>query len=240
MGSGVKQFDSTAWSVVTAAQDTDSSVSRAALESLCLRYWPPLYTYVRLKGYTREDAEDRTQELFARLLDRDFLRGVDKSKGRFRTFLLACMDNLLRDEWRKNTRQKRGGGAPSIPIDLVYGEAQLALQSSAGIDARRAFDRQWAETLLETASSRLKNEYSAAGKENVFDALSQYLFGCVEGRPYQEAADDLGMTQGAVKVAVHRLRKRFAALARSEIAETVESDEQVEDELAYLVNVLSA
>jgi RNA polymerase sigma-70 factor (ECF subfamily) len=240
MGSLSKKFESTAWSVVAAALDSESGVSRAALEYLCSRYWPPLYTYVRLKGYAREDAEDLTQELFARLLGRDFLRNVDRRKGRFRTFLLACMDNLLRDEWQKSTRQKRGGRVPYIPIDQVVGEQQFEFLSSAGVDARQAFDRQWAETLLDVASVRLKTEYVAAGKDTLFATLSPYLFGPVEGSTYRETAAELGMSEGAVKVAVHRLRKRFAALTRQEVAETVEHDDEVKDELAYLIEVFSA
>ena len=240
MGSLSKKFESTAWSVVAAALDSESGVSRAALEYLCSRYWPPLYTYVRLKGYPREEAEDLTQELFARLLDRDFLRIVDQRRGRFRTFLLACMNNLLRDEWQKNTRQKRGGGVPCISIDQVVGEQQFEFLSSAGVDARQAFDRQWAETLLDIASARLKTEYIAAGKDNLFATGNLYLFGPIEGRTYREAAEELGMSEGAVKVAVHRMRKRFAALIRQEVAETVERDDEVKDELAYLIEVSSA
>lgn len=121
MGYSGEKFESTAWSLVTAAQDTESSVSRAALEALCSKYWSPLYTFVRLKGYSREEAEDLTQELFTKLLGREFLKNVEQHKGRFRTFLLACTNNLLRDEWQKNTRQKRGGDAERVPIDSVLG-----------------------------------------------------------------------------------------------------------------------
>ncbi len=234
-----ERFDTTAWSVVAAAQGTDSQAATAALEVLCLRYWSPLYTYVRLKGHSREDAEDLTQEFFTRLLSRDSLQSVDRSKGRFRTFILACMDNFLRDEWQKDARQKRGGPSKVIPIDFAAAEDRLEVQSRLGVDAREAFDRQWAESVLDSVHVRLKAEYEAAGKGAVFASLSRHLIIAPDSGAYVEAANELGMTEGAVKVAVHRLRKRFAEAVRQEIAGTVASDLEIDKELVYLVHMLS-
>jgi len=234
-----QQFDTTAWSVVTAAQGERSGVAKAALEVLCARYWPPLYTYVRLKGYACEDAEDLTQEFFARLLSHDFLQNVEPSRGRFRTFLLACMDHFLRDEWQKNTRLKRGGHTNTIGIDFASGEKQLAMQSQLGVAPKEAFDRQWAESLLDAVYARLESEYAAGSKGAVFASLSCYLVGDGGGQSYGDAANELGLTKGAVKVAVHRMRKRFAELAREEIAETVETEGEIDEELSYLIRVLS-
>lgn len=235
----VRKFDSTAWSVVMAAQGGKSVAGRAALEALCATYWPPLYTYVRLKGYGREDAEDLTQEFFARFLSRDFLQTVDRKKGRFRTFLLACLDHFVSDEWRKGSSLKRGGREQFIPIDFIAGEEQFAEHSRLHLGPAEAFDRQWAENVLEAAGSCLKREYEAAGKGSLFACLSPYLSGDDGSQGYSDVARSLGMSEGAVKVAVHRLRRRFAALARRAIADTVTTEEQINEELAYLIRVIS-
>jgi len=235
----VRQFDSTAWSVVMAAQGTQSTVAKAALEALCATYWPPLYTYVRLKGHSREDAEDLTQEFFCRLLARDFLHDVNSERGRFRTFLLACMDHFLRDEWRKSIRAKRGGRTGVLAMDFAAGEECCAQQSSLGADPCAAFDRQWAESLLDAAFARLRAEYDHAGKGALLGALGCYVLGGGRTEGYARAAAELGMSEGAVKVAVHRMRRRLAEMTRREIADTVEHDVDVEEELAYLLRVLS-
>ena len=231
-------FVTTRWSVVLTAGRSDTAHAHAALEKLCRAYWFPLYAYVRRRGYSPADAEDLTQEFFARLLERNAVASVAPEKGRFRSFLLACMNHFLAEEWHKARAQKRGGGKV-IPLDLQSAETQLGEIPVENFTPEKAFEHRWAITLLEQVYQRLGTEYRAEGKAMLFDALRTTLAGASNAAPYAELARQLDMSEGAVKVAVHRLRQRYRALLRDTIADTVSGPDEVEDELCYLFRTLA-
>ena len=231
-------FVTTHWSVVLTAGRNDTTRARAALENLCQTYWPPLYAYVRRRGHSPEDAQDLTQAFFARLLERNAVAAVAPEKGRFRSFLLASMNHFLSDEWDKARAQKRGGGKV-ISLDLQSAETRLGEIPAENFTPEKAFEHRWAITLLEQVYQRLGEEYRAQGKGTLFDALRTTLAGASDAAPYAELARQLDMTEGAVKVAVHRLRQRYRALLRDTIADTVSTPDEVEDELRYLFRTLA-
>ena len=231
-------FVTTHWSVVLTAGHSDTPRARAALETLCQTYWRPLYAYVRRRGYSLEDAQDLTQEFFARLLEHNRVGSVSPEKGRFRSFLLASMNHFLADEWDKARAQKRGGGKVTF-LDLRDAETKLGEQAPETLTPEKAFERRWAITLLEQVYQHLGQEYKEQGKAGLFEALRGSLAGAGGTAPYAELARQLGMTEGAVKVAVHRLRHRYRELLRGTIAETVSGPAEVEDELRYLLRTLA-
>jgi RNA polymerase sigma-70 factor (ECF subfamily) len=231
-------FVTTHWSVVLTAGRQDTTRARAALENLCQTYWPPLYAYVRRRGYSAEDAQDLTQMFFARLLERNAVATVAPEKGRFRSFLLASLNHFLSDEWDKARAQKRGGGKV-ISFDLQSAETQLGQIPVENFTPEKAFEHRWAITLLEQVYQRLGGEYRAQGKGALFDALRATLAGTSDAAPYVELAKQLDLSEGAVKVAVHRLRQRYRALLRETIVDTVSTPEEVEDELRYLFRTLA-
>ena len=232
-------FVTTHWSVVLTAARNDTTRARAALENLCQTYWHPLYAYVRRRGYSPEDAQDLTQEFFARLLERNAVASVAPEKGRFRSFLLASMNHFLADEWDKARAQKRGGGKV-IPFDPQNAETRLGELPAENFTPEKAFERRWAITLLEQVYRRLGEEYREQNKAMLFDTLRVTLAGKSNAAPYVELAQQLKMNEGAVKVAVHRLRQRYRALLRETIADTVSGPDEVEDELRYLFRTLAA
>jgi RNA polymerase sigma factor (sigma-70 family) len=231
-------FVTTHWSVVLTAGRADTPSARQALETLCQTYWPPLYAYVRRRGYSPEDAQDLTQEFFAHLLQRNRVAAVHPDKGRFRSFLLASMNHFLSDEWDKARAKKRGLGRV-LSVDLQLAESRLAGSSTGDVTPEKAFDRRWAITLLEEVYKRLEDEYRQQEKAPLFDGLRGSLAGQGASASYVEIGRDLGMTEGAVKVAVHRLRHRYRELLRETIAETVAGSDEVEDELRYLQQILA-
>jgi RNA polymerase sigma factor (sigma-70 family) len=224
--------------VVLTAGRSDTPRAQAALETLCQTYWPPLYAYVRRRGHSPEDAQDLTQEFFARLLERHRIAGVSPEKGRFRSFLLASMNHFLADEWDKARAQKRGGGQV-ISIDLQSAETRLGGQFAENFTPEKAFEQRWAITLLEQVYERLAEEHRQQGKAKLFESLRPALTASGGTAPYAELARQLGMTEGAVKVAVHRLRHRYRELLRETIADTVSGPAEVEDELRYLLRTMS-
>ena len=233
-------FVTTRWSqVVAAGRPTDSTHARAALEQLCQSYWYPLYAYVRRQGHAPHDAQDLTQAFFARLLERNALGAADRERGRFRSFLLATLKNFLRDEWDKLRAQKRGGGQAVISLDAGDAESRYALEPADTLTADRIFERRWAMLLLDRALERLRAEHETAGKLAQFEPLKASLAGSRESQPYSELATQLGLSEGAVKVAVHRLRQRYREVIRAEIAETVASEAEVESELRHLMAALA-
>jgi RNA polymerase sigma-70 factor (ECF subfamily) len=229
-----EQFATTRWSVVVAAGRRSSPDVRAALATLCATYWYPLYAYVRRQGYAVEDAQDLTQEFFARLLEKNYVAAADPTRGKFRSFLLASLKHFLANEWRRGAAQKRGGKSAALPLDLVAGEQRYALDPSHELTAEKIFERRWAMALLEQTVTKLREEYSRGDKLKLFDRLKAYLGGDKSAVPYRLLADELGLSEGAVKVAVHRLRRRCRELLRAEIAQTVATPEDVEDELRDL------
>ena len=228
------RFAATRWSVVCAARDGDSAVVQCALAELCRLYWYPLYAFARRSGHAAPDAEDLTQEFFARLLARDFLAGVREEKGRFRSFLLTAMKRFLANEWHRARAQKRGGGEPPVPIDAVQAEERYRAEPQDAATPELLFERRWALTLLEQVLARLEGEYAAAGQARVFEALKPMLAWHSGEQPYGDIAARLGMREGAVKVAMYRLRRRYGDRLREEIAQTVSSAGQIEDEVRRL------
>ena len=231
-------FTTTHWSVVLSARES-SPHATAALETLCRTYWPPLYTYIRRRGHDTHHAQDLTQAFIAHLLAQDFLGRVSRDQGKFRSFLLASLNNFLVNEHERAGAQKRGGSLAFVPLAANDAEEWLCAEPSATETAEDIFDRRWALTLLERAFARVRGEFEAAGKLTQFECLKNFLEGDVGHGDYNGAARELRMSAGAVAVAVHRLRQRYRETLRREIAETVGSPEQVDDELRDLQAILS-
>jgi RNA polymerase sigma-70 factor (ECF subfamily) len=235
----VGKFALTHWSVVLAAGRSQSTHARAALEELCRTYWHPIYTFIRRDGHSPHDAQDLTQEFFARLLEKRFLEAVDPAKGRFRSFLLASVKHFLANEWDKATAQRRGGGKRPLPIDSRRAETSYELDLVENLSPDKAFERRWALTLLQQVLGRLRNEYLAEGKKDQFEELKSTLTGERRSIGYAEIAARLHTTEGAVKVAVHRMRQRYRQLLRDEIAHTVSTPQEIENEIRALFGALA-
>jgi len=231
-------FTTTHWSVVIGASERGSPAAEEALSRLCECYWYPLYAYVRRQGHIPEEAQDLTQEFFRRLLAGNFLRTVDPRKGKFRSYLLAAMEHFLAKQWRDARRLKRGGGQRLQSLDEQHAEVRYLAEPSREMTAERVFERRWALTVIETAFHRLREEFVTANKQRLFETLQPFLTGEHATKTYGDIAVELDMTPGAVKVAVHRLRTRYGVLIRDEIAQTVSSAAEVDEELRYLMEVL--
>ena len=232
---GHGKFATTRWSVVIAAgADTSSSGADEALATLCETYWFPLYGYLRNRGHGAEDAQDLTQAFFARLLEKHAISQADPARGRFRSFLLASLKHFAANERERSSAGKRGGGIPAISLGVADAEGRYQLEASSNETPDRIFDRRWAATLLARALSRLEADSSEGGRRQLFEALRIYLTGDQPELTYAETAARLGMSEGAVKVAVHRLRRKFRDLVRDEIAQTVAAPEDIDDELRHL------
>ncbi len=232
-------FVTTQWSVVLAAARSDTTKAQAALEKLCRTYWYPLYAYVRRRGQPAPDAQDLTQTFFARLLERNWVGDANRERGRFRTFLLTAISRFLSDEWDKARAQKRGGGVIHVPVQLDTAETRYGHEPADDSTPEQCYERQWALTLLDAVLQRLRAEYEREGKGELFGALGGCLIGGRDSQPYAELAGRLGMNEGAVKVAVHRLRKCYRKLLREEIAGTLAAPEEVDEELHHLFAVLA-
>ena len=236
---GGADFCTTHWSVVLAAGRSDSIRARDALEKLCRAYWYPLYAFVRRLGHSPHDAEDLVQAFFAQSLEKNYLGAADQAKGRFRSFLLIALKRFLANEWDKAQTLKRGGRAPLISLDALTAEQRYALEPADHLSADFLFERRWALTLLDQVLARLRAEQTTAGRNAAFELLKDSLTAGGRGTPYAELAGRLGMSEGAVKVAVHRLRQRYRELLEAEIANTVASPEEVAAERRHLLSVLS-
>ena len=232
-------FATTHWSVVLAAGEIGSAPAQRALETLCAAYWYPIYVYVRRKGHGPDDAQDLTQEFFAQLIAKEQLRLADRNKGRFRTFLLAMLDFFLAREWSRAHRQKRGGQFRFVSLDQQTPEERYRLEPADSDTPEKKFLRQWALTVLKQAMIALEIECAVEGKGALFQEVKNLLSGERDGAAYADIARRLATTDGAVRVAVHRLRQRYGELLRAEIAETVGTAEEVEEELRFLLRVLS-
>jgi RNA polymerase sigma-70 factor (ECF subfamily) len=232
-------FVTTHWSVVLSARKKDSPQSAAALETLCRTYWYPLYAYVRRQGHSPPDAQDLTQGFFARLLEKDYLKAAAREKGRFRTFLIVALKRFLANEWDRARAQKRGGGQVALSLDTELAEQRYRVEPVEGSTAEKVFERRWALTLLDRTMMRLRQEFGGAGKSEEFDRLKVCLTAERGEISYAEIAKGLGMTEGAARVAVHRLRKRFRDIFREEIAHTVSGPEEIEEEVRYLMGALA-
>ncbi len=232
-------FVTTHWSVVLAAKDNASPDAAQALEALCRTYWYPVYAFIRSQGRQPEDAQDLCQEFFARLLEKNFLRLVQPEKGRFRTFLRMALKRFLANEWDRLRAQKRGGGKIHLSLDTTLAEERFQSEPGAQQAPDRSYDRRWALALLDAAMERLEHEYAAAGKAAELRCLKPHLTAEHGAIPYAELAAALQSTEGAARVAVHRLRKRFRELFRATIADTVSESEEVENELREVIQILS-
>lgn len=228
------QFLTTRWSLVAAAGAAPAS--NAALAELCESYWYPLYAYVRRRGYTPDDARDLIQSFFLRLLENDDLQAADQRRGKFRSFLLGALNHFLANEWRRESAQKRGGGRPVLSLNFEAGESRYTrecIEPADEITPESLFERRWAMALMDRALSALRQEFSQAGKLPLHDALTGVLGGETD-LSYEQIAAKLDMTEGAVKIAAHRLRSRCRELLREEIAQTLADGENVDDELKAL------
>ncbi len=226
--------------MVLEAGRRSSPKSAEALATLCGIYWFPLYAYVRRQGHSADDAQDLTQEFFVRLLDKQTLQVADRGRGRFRSFLLASMKNFLANEWRRDTAQKRGGERSVISLDFDDGENRYRLEPAHDETPDKIFERQWALTLLEQALTKLRAEFNAKGKLDLFDRLKMSLGGKESVVSYRELGAKLGMSEAAVKVAVHRMRRRYRLLLRDEIQQTIGATEDVDEELRRLFDTLAS
>jgi RNA polymerase sigma factor (sigma-70 family) len=232
-------FAATHWTVVlAAARSVESSRTAEAMTELCRTYWYPLYAFLRRRGHETHEAEDLTQDFFAHLLGRAFLANVDRAKGKFRSFLLASLKHFLSDQRDRASAQKRGGGQAMISLDGLDAEARYRLEPAQDITPEKMFEKQWALSVLEKVLSRLDTELAAEGKATLFEALKETLTGGRSGR-FAMIGAELGMTEGAVKTAAHRLRQRYRALIREEIGQTVGGAEEIEDEVRYLLSCLA-
>ena len=223
--------------VLAAGNWRAGSAARRAMGELARMYWFPLYAYLRRKGSTPVQAEDLVQGFFVRLLEKDALASVDRAKGKFRSFLLACLQNFLANEWDKRQAQKRGGGKELLALDALEAEARYASEPVDQMTPERVFERRWALAVLEHVLNRLREEYADRGQSAIFAALEQVLVGGQAER-YARIAERLGMTEGAVKVAGHRLRRRYRQILREEIAQTVSEPAQVDEEIRQLLGSL--
>jgi RNA polymerase sigma factor (sigma-70 family) len=239
-GSRTGRFHTTCWDDVLAARGPDGPEAREALAELCRAYWYPLYAYVRRKGYPREQAEDLTQGFFSDGLARNFLRAADPHRGRFRSFLLTSFENYLKNEHERQNRVKRGGRVKTVSIDTGSAEARYHREPAHVTTPEHLYDRRWALTLLDRALDRLEQSMSDRGKGPLFDRLKDSLLDDSDAVAYARAAAELGMTEGAVKVAAHRLRKRLRDLIREEIVATVSDPAQIDDEIRDLFSALGS
>jgi RNA polymerase sigma-70 factor (ECF subfamily) len=230
-----QSFATTHWSVVAAAGGESSAHARAALATLCAAYWYPLYAYIRRRGYQPDEAQDLVQGFFTQLLEKDRIRAADPARGRFRSFMLASFNNFVANQRRNAQTVKRGGSHRILSLDFNSGEDRYHLEPSHEVTPDVVFQRRWAMTVLENAVSRLQQEFELAGKADQFAALKVFLGGESEPPAYRDVAGGLNTTEGAVKVAVHRLRRRCGEILRDEIAQTVTSDEDVDQELRDLL-----
>lgn len=234
---GANSFETTHWSVVLAAGDEPSDQSRAAMTTLCSAYWPPLLHFVYRQISNKQEAEDLTQGFFRHLLEKNVVANADPVRGRFRSYLLTSLKNYLKNEWERRSAEKRGGGKQIIPIDAA--SALMNLPVDRELTPEQAFERQWAVTLLDRALNVLLHELTDAGKPELFEYLKQYLTKSDDAIGYAEVARQMGTSKAVVKTTVHRLRRRFRQIVRSEVAQTVGSAEDVDDEIRGLFRILS-
>ena len=231
------QFRTTHWGLVAQAGEHESAASAEALETLCRAYWYPLYAYVRRKGHDATESQDLIQEFFARFLASHSVRSVDRRKGRFRSFLLGSMEHFLAKQWNHARRLKRGGGLVIFSLDDDP-EQRYGLEPADEMTPERIFERRWALLLLENSMSRLRLECAEKGKADLFDRAKSLISGDRASEPYADLATVTRMTEGALRVAVHRLRQRYGELLRDEIAQTVSSPEEFNVELRALFAAL--
>ena len=236
--SGDRHFATTRWSIVLAAGRANADDAESALATLCRSYWYPVYAFIRRRGAPAADAEDLTQEFFATLLEKDYVRLADPERGRFRTFLLTAVSRFLTKQHERNRAGKRGGGRMVLSLDLAEGEDRYRLEPVEQWTPERLFERRWALTLLERVIVRLRERYAEQGKGALFEQLKDFLTQPEADGLLADLAKSLGMTEGALKVAIHRLRRRYRDLLKEEVGETVSAPDELADELDCLLAAL--
>ncbi|MAE63872.1 MAG: RNA polymerase subunit sigma-24 [Phycisphaeraceae bacterium] len=239
MASASSRFHTTLWSVVRQAGDAANEERRRALETLCVTYWQPLYSWCRRDGKSEDEAQELVQGLFARLLDSESLTNLDPARGRFRGWLLAALKNHVVNEREHARAERRGGGRPPLPIDVRAAERTWSEEPAAEARPDDVFDRDWARTLTRGVLADLQRDEIARGRGEVFDALESWLAAPPPAGALERIADGLGMRKSAIKVALHRLRRRFSEGVRTRIAQTVAAPEDVEEELRTLIGALA-
>jgi RNA polymerase sigma-70 factor (ECF subfamily) len=232
-------FATTRWTIVLAAGGRGTPQADVALEELCRTYWYPLYVYVRRHGHSREDAQDLTQAFFARLLEKNFLDGVTSDRGKFRAFLLVAVKRFLANEWDRANRQKRGGGAAPLSLDWQDADTRYQINPADNISPDKLYDRAWAMTVLERVITRLRGENNADGKAAVYSQCERFLMLGTDAISYGQAAAALQMTEGALRVIVHRLRRRYRELLREEIGQTLSDPSLADEEMQALFSALT-
>jgi RNA polymerase sigma-70 factor (ECF subfamily) len=235
-GGSRRQFPTTRWSLILATREKPTTQARDALARLCTNYWYPLYAYVRCRCAHIEDAQDLTQGFFACLLEKNYLKDFNCERGRFRAFLLTAFRHFIANERDRERTLKRGGGQPPISLDMQEAERRYLLNAGHDLTPEKLYERRWALALLDRALERLRRELRPS---NHFDRMQVFLTGEPPGVSYNELASELRMSEGALKVAVHRLRRKFGEVLRAEIADTVASPEEVKEEMQYLLSVVS-
>jgi RNA polymerase sigma-70 factor (ECF subfamily) len=233
-----REFPQTRWSLVQVAGGEPSAESAAALETLCRAYWYPLYAYVRRCGHTAHDAQDLAQAFFCQLLEKGWLGMADRDRGKLRTFLIVALRHFMAKEWRRQAAERRGGACTHVPLDTDFAESRYAADPAPALSSERLFDRQWALTLLDLTLGRLREEFERAGRGGDFEQVKQCLMAARGAIDYAAVARDLGTSEGAARVTVHRLRKRFRAIYREEISRTLEDGADLEAELRHLAAAL--
>jgi len=237
---GNARFVTTHWTIVLAAGSPDSSQYGEALETLCRTYWFPLYAYLRRHGYDRHDAAEYTQGFFAKMLEKQSLSKIKPPPGRFRSFLLTALKRFVADECKRADAQKRGGGRQALFLSFNDAENRYALQPVDRLSPERLFERSWALAVLDRVMDRLEAEMTAAKKTDLFERAKGHLCGACDAIPYREVAVELDMTEGAVKVAVHRMRDRYRDILREEVAQTVNRPDEVDEEIRALFTTLAS
>jgi RNA polymerase sigma-70 factor (ECF subfamily) len=237
-----RRFQTTRWSMIVRAghDNVSGEARRDALENICQTYWFPAYSYVRSRGYSQQDAQDLTQDFFARLLENDFFDVVDQERGKFRSFLLIALRRFLADEWDKTQAQKRGGGIRHQSLSLDTAELLIAESAQKPLTPDQIFDLHWAKTILANALRRVEQEHMDSGKEQSFRVLRPFLGSRDPDHRYSDAAQELGISDGGVKAAIHRLRARYRQALEVEVSETLMDGEDLSEELKYLLARLTA
>ena len=235
---GAQWFATTHWTVVLAAKQGDPEERAVAMEKLCRAYWPPLYAYIQRDGHDATEAQDVTQDFFARLLAKDYLQRVHRQEGKFRSFLLAYLKNFLSERRRRAGAQKRGGGCALISLNEPRGEVGYLLEQVDDLTPDQVFERRWAQAILQTALNRLREAYVARGQTALFERLQDYQPHEPGGWSYSQLGEELGLTEAAVKSAVQRMRQRHRELLREEVAQTVTRPEEIDEELRHFRAVL--
>jgi DNA-directed RNA polymerase specialized sigma24 family protein len=233
-------FHTTHWTIVLGARSGDGPGAEEALASLCSTYWYPLYAFIRRQGASPHEAEDLTQGFFHRFLERNGLASVQPAAGKFRSFLLACLKNFLANERERAHAQRRGGGRPILPLDGAEAETRYSLEPADPLTPEKEFERRWAFAVIDRTIQELRREYAEGEKRALFEQLQGFLPGGQGVASRAELAASRGVTIGAIDVAIHRLRQRFGVLLREQVARTVSTEHEVEEEIRYLISVLGA